>query len=230
MAHNIRRIMKFVSPLVLVAVTALAGPASAGDDVTAAAPVWHYHDLNTASGAPERGVRDMVAFTAGKRWIFFVDDEATPRLNEFHYSGGNWHHDYIDAPTPGSRLTGFAWNGAEPRLYYGDSRNHVIEVDGTGGVWRVRDLTVETGAPVRSIKAISAFQINSSETRVYYTTNGDSDDSHVRELSYFNERWHHRDLYNILAGTADGSSNLLAWTAGGVDSRVYFTKGWHLEE
>jgi hypothetical protein len=201
-----------------------SGTATTRGDVTAQANSWHHRDLTAELGAPT-GYGDIVAFpVAGTdSRVYYVGIDS--HVHELSYWQGGWHHSDLTARTgaPASKrsaLAGFAMNGMEPRLYYGGYDNHVYELSYSEGRWRYRDLTAAAGAPaVGAVARIAAFQAAETDPRVYYLTSGQS---HVHELAHWGGGWHHRDLTVRTGAPAARCCELVGFTAGGPDSRVYF--------
>ena len=192
---------------------------------------WHHRDLTTQAGAPP--VRaDIVAFpVAGTdSRVYYASDDL--HVHELAYYQGNWHHRDLTAGTGApdvrrSRLAGFAMNGMDPRVYYDDSNDHVHELAYYQGSWHHRDLTAAAGAHTIAIWGIAAFQASGIDPRVYY---GTYDDNHVHELAHYQDGWHHRDLTADTGAPIADLAELVAFTAGGVDSRVYYQHAGHVHE
>jgi hypothetical protein len=204
---------------------AAANPSILSPDIRPAllAKTWHHRDLTAQTGTPtiEGDVVTFAVAGTDSRVYFPGDDN---HIHELAYYQGGWHHRDLTvttgAPTSGrGRLAGFAMNGMNPRLYYEDFYDHVHELAYTGTSWQHRDLTASTGAPAMSISSIAAFQASGTDPRVYYRT---YTDNHIRELAHWQGAWHHRDITADIGAPVSACCRLVAFTAGGPDSRVYY--------
>jgi hypothetical protein len=222
MTNRIRLSGTFASPVVLVAVTALAITGAA----QAQTKSWHHRDLTAETGAPWQGtVFQLAGFHVGDTddpRLYYTDDDG--HVHELAYYQRGWHHRDLTVTTGNTFLcanagiAGFRVGGADSRVYCRGTDDHVHELAWYQGGWHHRDITASSGAPeTRDTGFIAAFHVAGTDPRVYY-----QQDDHVHELAYYQGGWHYRD---ITADTGAPSVRGVEWTAfpvGGTDSRVYY--------
>jgi hypothetical protein len=193
---------------------------------------WHHSDLTEQTGASQ-ATGDIVGYpvvgTDSRVYYVGANDD---HVHELAYYQGSWHQRDLTADTGAPalgrpRLAGFAMGGMDPRLYHDDFNNHVHELAYYQSGWHHRDLTVATGAPAKAVWCIAAFQATSTDPRVYY---GTYNDNHVHELSHWQGDWHYRDLTADTSAAVADCCELVAFTAGAADSRVYYQRSGHVHE
>jgi hypothetical protein len=232
MVHHIKRRGRARPRLLAAAVIAVVGLV-AGTTVArgwlvtpAAAEVlsgWHYRDLSSATGASLSEPVQIAAFqTDGGPRTYYVD--RGDNIQELAWYGNSWHRRNLTAlmGTPPAYdypgVAGFPLPGIGSRLYYQDRSSHIHELDLTSGVWRHRDLTAETGAPVEDVISLTAFALSPTNLRVYYIARFTG---HVHELAYSGSRWSHKDLTATTNATA-AIGKLAAFPINGRDVRLYY--------
>jgi hypothetical protein len=186
---------------------------------------WHHRDLTADTGAPPVNGKEWTAFpVAGIDPRIYYFDSAM-HVRELAYYQGGWHPRDITAatgaPAATEAIAGFAVGpgGADPRVYYGDTADHVSELAYYQGGWHHRDITADTGAPAGA-SGLAGFAIGDTDSRVYSASQG-----HIHEFSYYQHDWHYRDL------TADTGAppyyrhvgvRVAAFPVDGADPRVYY--------
>jgi hypothetical protein len=121
---------------------------------------------------------------------------------------------------PNSAITCFGHAGADARVCFVNSENHIIELAWEGG-WKSTDLTQLISAPApRPGTALACFGVKTTNTRLYYFNS----ENHVIELAWLPD-WlvPPTDLTAATgAPAARPGSGLACFGVNGSDSRVYF--------
>ncbi|MGH8932026.1 MAG: hypothetical protein ACRDZO_15740 [Egibacteraceae bacterium] len=213
---------------------------------------WHNSAVVGDAGPPPVAGSPLAAFPLGDPRVYYRASGDGVRELTFVPDtrpgppSGEWQNRNItgDAGAPpvgaNSALTAFpnTVNG-DPRVYYVDLANHIQELAYFQDNWHHRDITADAGAPaVADGSALAGFPVGvSGHPRVYYVDPA----SHVQELAYFQDNWHHRDITaDAGAPAAAARSVLAAFRVAGSDPRVYylgpgggvrelahFQNGWH---
>jgi hypothetical protein len=126
-------------------------------------------------------------------------------------------------------MAGFPVGGYDPRVYYQDDAGHVHGLAYFQRRWHHRDITGDTGAPLKlTTSALAGFPVGGTDPRVYYV---DDDTRHVHELAYFQGGWHHRHVTADTSAPPAVNSALAGFPARGFDPRVYYrSDAGHVQE
>jgi hypothetical protein len=166
---------------------------------------WNHNDLTHSTGAPAAalGTRLVGYETAynNQQHVFFIDTNI--HVHELVYGGGHWTHGDHTQNTPGAEipawpvnaLTGYVttFNNQQHIIYLGRD-NHVHELVWANSRWTDNDLTRLTGAPLMPTNGGLDGYMTSSNSQQHVNFLGV--DSHVHELWYDGQQWHHNDLTN----------------------------------
>jgi hypothetical protein len=190
---------------------------------------WHHKDLNIAAGAPQ-AVSDPAGYVfdaRGEQHVVYRG--ADNHIHELWWNSEGWHHKDLtstaSAPDPligsGWPPAGYVFNGQGTQhvVYQGEDHHfHDLWWDSNG--WHFNDLTIASGAQtdpnlefVLSRPACYVFDAR-GEQHVFYNagkvlvegTVHIGQDSHIHELWWNNDGWHHNDL-NIAAGVLAGEGS-----------------------
>lgn len=127
----------------------------------------------------------------------------------------------VTTPTATAGLSGFAVNGAQPRVYY-LSREALIELAWTGSKWDANVVSQYAAAPgiVSPIaNSVAGFALHGADSRVYY-----SDPEHyIIEAAWAGSRWITTPIARDLgAPTITEDGVMVSFAVNGSASRVYY--------
>jgi hypothetical protein len=190
---------------------------------------WHHNDLTIAAGAPD-------AFSIPAAYVFDARGEQhvvykgfDNHIHELWWNSEGWHHKDLTstASAPESEIgsgwppVGYVFNaqGTQHVVYQGEDHHfHDLWWDSNG--WHFNDLTIASGAQtdpnlefVLGQPACYVFDAR-GEQHVFYNASKSlvegtvhiGQDSHIHELWWNTDGWHHNDL-NIVAGVLVGAAS-----------------------
>src|SRR5262249_51208927 len=157
--------------------------------------------LTAATSAPLPGngqSRSDYAFEhQGTQHVVYVGQNDF-HINELWWDNNGWHHNDLTAATSaplGANQSMSAYSfghQCSKHVVYVGNDLHINELWWDNNGWHHNDLTAATSAPLPSVdESISAFAFEHQGTQhVIYV----GQDSHIRELWWDNNGWHHNDL------------------------------------
>ena len=199
---------------------------------------WHHNDLTAAAGAPLPAVDQSMSAYAfedqGTRHVIYVGQDL--HVEELWWDNSGWHHNDLtaaaSAPLPavdqGIAAYAFEDQGTQHVIYLGQDL-HVEELWWDNDGWHHNDLTAAAGAPLPAVdQSMSAYAFEDQGTQhVIYL----GQDSHIRELWWDNNGWHHNDL--TIAASAplpDVIVSAYAFEEQGTQHVIYLGQDLHIHE
>jgi hypothetical protein len=185
----------------------------------------HHIDLTIAAGAPDAGSdpAGYVFDAQGTQHVVYrgFDDH----IHELWWNADGWHHNdlTVAAGAPEASLesspTGYVFNaqGTQHVIYLAVRQIHELWWD--NNVWRHNNLTIAGGAPTgrsggSEIDDPAGYVFDAEGTQHVVYRDSVSKGTHVHELWWNADGWHHSDL-NIAAGAPTGTAFSVAGNPAG---------------
>jgi hypothetical protein len=201
--------------------------------------MWAVDSLAQNFTPVSRAAGPLAAFGTGSSRdprVYYVDTGT--HVDEWAWYGGAWHQRDLTSVTGPSPLpngtSALAVTGAggslDPRVYYKDPSNNVVELSWWSGAWHYRAVGPEAHAPAAAPGAsLAAMSYGGSrDPRVYYSDPAGA----TIELAWVSG-WHWRNLTADSKAPTGVAGGLVAamGTGGSLDPRVYgFLPGGHVSE
>lgn len=139
---------------------------------------WHHQNLTTATGSPAVGLKgQMGAFAVGTDVRVYYA-EASGHVQELANFQGGWHRKNLTTTTQappvggGYGFTALSVGGANSRVYYGDTSDHLRELAYFEGGWHHQDLTRDLGAPAARPNGLTGHVHSGDTTLISTASNG----------------------------------------------------------
>jgi hypothetical protein len=201
---------------------------------------WHHNDLTAAAGAPLPAVDQSMSAYAFEdqrtQHVIYLGQDL--HVEELWWDNNGWHHNDLTAaagaplPAVNQSMSAYAFEdqGTQHVIYLGQDL-HVEELWWDNNGWHHNDLTAAAGAPLPSVdESISAYAFEDQGTQhVIYV----GQDSHINELWWDNNGWHHNDLTAATGAPLPGngqSRSAYAFEDQGTQHVVYVGQDFHINE
>jgi hypothetical protein len=179
---------------------------------------WHYRDLTSATAGP-------AAITGTCAYIFNQQDTqhvdyagGDGHIHELWWDSNGWYHNDLTNASGAPALSGesrangpggymFAAQGTQHVVFVGEeneSGGHIHELWWNNNGWHHHDLSDATAAPLSINVPPGGYVFDSQGTQhVDYVGN----DSHIHELWWDEDGWHHHDLTKASGAPAAASQS-----------------------